>query len=189
MGSTVDLGGLGIFLIVAYAVGQAVACVGNFLERLLTCIGLEFPTDDVRSQCLGKKRVVLAAGQLAILPARLQSALGLPSSPEESYGNRSQWRGIKTQVYAYVSAAGRATRVDTFNALYGLNRGIAAAFLSLSALTVFHSGSVSVGERSGYFEVAVLLVLGSVLAAARARRFSKSYERELFTQLLQLSTR
>ena len=100
-----------------------------------------------------------------------------PASNLAKY-DKGQWYSITRQVYAAVSAAGRATRVDIFNGNYGLCRGIAAGFL---ALLVW---SVIVNWRLWQVEVGLVILIS--LAIYRMHRFGVRYARELFVRYLQL---
>ncbi|MBL8809844.1 MAG: hypothetical protein JNM43_06665, partial [Planctomycetaceae bacterium] len=88
------------------------------------------------------------------------------------------WYGITRQIYAAVSAAGRAGRVDTFNGNYGLNRGLAASLLTIAILVLF------TGRSNWPYSVGLLL--GAIAALYRMHRFARHYARELFVQFLQL---
>jgi hypothetical protein len=87
--------------------------------------------------------------------------------------DKAEYSGIVREVYALVSGAGKAARVDTFNGNYGLLRGLAAAFLALVVIALV------LGK--GIYVVGALVIL---LALAIQRMH---YATELFTQYLLLS--
>ena len=87
--------------------------------------------------------------------------------------DKAEYGGIVREVYAIVSGAGKAARVDTFNGNYGLLRGLAAAFVALVIVAlVLGKGLYLVG----------VLVIPLLLAVQRMHRFAVHYATELFTQ-------
>lgn len=171
--ANVSLGSLGVGLILAYVAGQLLQAVGNGLETVWWWLWGGMPTDWIRS---GKHDLV-ATSQRDSVQMRVRGMLNSPVF-DLSTSDKRHWYSITRQIYAAVSAAGRATRVDIFNGNYGLCRGIAAGFLLLLAWSAF------VNWRAWQIE-AVLAILIS-LAIYRMHRFGVRYGRELFLQYLQL---
>jgi hypothetical protein len=92
--------------------------------------------------------------------------------------SQREWSVMVRQMYAAVQAAGRASRVDTFNGNYGMLRGLATALLiGIVALP---------GSPLRSWPLALGLAGALVLAAVRMRRFAMHYARELFVQFLVL---
>jgi len=117
---------------------------------------------------------------LAILEPALRKLLRNDSFELKQDIDSGQWYSITRQVYGFVSAAGRAQRIDIFNGNYGLCRGVAAALLVSLAI-------VSVKDWANWR--AELLLLGlAALAIYRMHRFGVRYGRELFVQFIQAST-
>ncbi len=170
-----SVGDLGLFLILAYVAGHLVQAVGNFVESLWWRVWGGWPTDWVRSN----KGNLLAPAQLSALEDKVKTILGLEVDTLQQLPAR-QWSGITRQVYAAVSSAGHATRVDTFNGNYGLCRGLAASFLTLCLLTLVSTGFNSLRAEA-------LLLVASAVALYRMTRFGRHYARELFVQFVQLS--
>ena len=169
----ISFGGLGIFVILAYAAGQLIQAAGNWVENGFWKLRGGWPSDWIRTN----KADLLSEEQFAALKNELASKLGLSSSTDLSSMSDRQWRGITRQVYAAVAAEGRATRIDAFNKIYGLNRGIAASLLVLAALAI-----------ASHWWVVLLLILAAVVALYRMNRFAVHYARELFVQFLQIET-
>jgi hypothetical protein len=92
--------------------------------------------------------------------------------------DKTEYAGIVHEVYAVVSGAGRAARVETFNGNYGLLRGLAAAFLALIMIALVLGKGICVAGA-----LAILLAL----AIQRMHRVSVRYATELFTHYLLLS--
>jgi hypothetical protein len=169
----ISLGALGLFLILSYAAGHLLQSIGNFLEFLWWHFpGL--PTDWVRTD----RGHLLSPAQRSALEQQLPKKLTLKGSFSFTAVTAKQWFAISRQVYAAVAAAKRSNRIDTFNGNYGLNRGLAAAFLVAAVVTLIQS-------RINW-PYAVGLVLAASLALLRMHRFGRHYARELFVQFLQL---
>lgn len=168
-----SVGGLGLFVILAYVIGHLVQAVGNLVEWGWWSLWGGMPTDWVRT----KPEQILATAQMATLQGMAEERFG-PEDFEISKATSSQWYAITRQIYAEVSAAGRAARIDVFNGNYGLNRGIAAGLLVVVVATLLQT------------PINWLAVTGAGVAAAlatyRMHRFARHYARELFVQFLQL---
>jgi hypothetical protein len=168
-----SVGGLGLFVILAYVLGHLVQAVGNGVEWGWWKLWGGMPTDWVRMQ---SDRLLVPA-QLIALERVAKERFELESF-EISKVTASQWYAITRQIYAEVAGAGRATRIDVFNDNYGLNRGIAAGFLIVL-------GAALIRAPINWFIVAGVGVAAG-LAAYRMHRFGRHYARELFVQFLQL---
>jgi hypothetical protein len=172
-----SFGDLGATVVLSYVVGHLIQGVGNWFETLWWSVWRGWPTDWVRRNSRDDK--VLSASQKTALEKQIRETWAL--SPEVSLSSLShrEWNGITRQIYGVVANAGQATRVDVFNANYGLLRGLTVAFLMLLVGTVLN------GE-SGVPTVSMLLV-ASVLALFRMHRFAIHYARELFVRYLKVS--
>jgi hypothetical protein len=160
------LGELGLFVIIAYAAGQLVQAIGNYLEWVWWRPWGGMPTGRV---LCGKH---LTSEQHQRLLKVLQPHLGRAEPGKISAAQR---RAIVREVYAELLAAGKVARIDTFNGSYGLMRGLAAAFFVTFAL------AVTVGKDAATLVALVVLFL---LALHRMHRYSQHYAIELFVQYL-----
>jgi len=166
----VTLGELGLFVIIAYAAGQLVQAIGNFLEWLWWKPWGGMPTGRVLT---GK---LLTPEQQQRLIEALRPALG---GADPSKIPEAQRRAIVREVYAEVLGAGKAARIDTFSGSYGLMRGLAAAFVVAFVLAIV------VGKGATVLGVLAVLFL---LALHRMHRYSRHYATELFVQFLALKS-
>lgn len=166
----VDLGGLGLFVLLAYVVGHLTQAVGNGLESAYWKCWGGMPSEWVR------RGELLSPRQSERL---LQALAPLVGSPESL--DRHQWYSATREVNAAVARAGRAERVNAFLGNYGLSRGIAAAGIVLCAIA-------AVGSGPGAWRTMLLMLAGTAVAVFRMHRFGKHYARELFVQYLDLST-
>lgn len=169
--ANLSLGSLGVGLILAYVAGQLLQAVGNVLDTVWWSLWGGMPTDWVRSG----KHALIAESQRNLIRERICIMLN-NSSFDLSATDTKHWYSITRQIYAAVSAAGRAARVDIFNGNYGLCRGIAAGFLLLLA------GSIIVNWRA--WQIETVLVILIAFSIYRMHRFGVRYGRELFVQFL-----
>ena len=98
---------------------------------------------------------------------------------------RLEWSIATREMYAAVAARSRAGRVDTFNGVYGLNRGLACAFLAGAIFAAI--GATLEMELQVPWVMVGLLVIAASMSLVRMHRFALRYARELFAQFLQLS--
>jgi hypothetical protein len=160
-------GALGLFVILAYALGQLVQGVGNGIEWAWWKAWGGRPTEQVLA---GK---LLSAEQHARLMASLAQDPNVPR--DTSQLSTSERLAVVREVHSIVAAAGRDKRVETFLGNYGLLRGLAASFLVLTVLTlVLGHGLTTAGIFGALF----------LLATQRMHRFSKYFALELFIQYL-----
>lgn len=169
--SSVSLGSLGLGLVLAYVAGQLLQAVGNAVEAAWWWFWGGMPTDWIRS---GKHDLV-AKRQRGEIEQAVRFMLNDPSFDLSSI-RKKDWYSVTRQVYAAISSGTRASRVDIFNANYGLCRGIAAAFLVLLL------GRALVDWQAWRLEV-VLGIL-TAIAVFRMHLFGVHYGRELFVQFL-----
>lgn len=171
-----SVGGLGVFVVLAYVAGHVVQAVGNAVEAIWWRCWGGMPSDWLRS----KPSRLLAPQQISALQGRIHDRLGLAVF-DIATASASNWYGVTRQIYAEVASAGRAARVDIFNGNYGLNRGIAAGLLLVLVLLLI--------QTNIDLRVIAAITLAATLALYRMHRFARHYARELFVQFLQLPER
>jgi hypothetical protein len=116
---------------------------------------------------------LLSSTQIDLVEKKLERRLGIT---EKVRGlNPKVWWPISRQIFADVAKNGKPERIDTFNGMYGLNRGLAATFALACVAAVQEKWSIALG----------LLVLTGVYDY-RAYGFGVYYGRELFLQFLVL---
>lgn len=160
-------GELGLLIIAAYAAGQLIQGIGNWIEWAWWKMCGGFPSRRVLSGHL------LSAEQhkRAIEALRNDGKI----TADVSTHSPSECMAIVREVYSVVAAAGKTARIDVFNGNYGLLRGLVASFLVLLIVAfVLAKGIYVVGA----------LVLLLLLALQRMHRFGNHYALELFIQYL-----
>lgn len=167
-----SIGGLGVGVVVAYAVGQLLQAVGNGIESLWWRLWGGAPTDWLRT----KKHELIDPDQAARVEEKVSVMLGKQGFALQPSISRGAWYSITREVYAAVSAAGLSRRIDIFNGNYGLCRGIAAG------LAVVAIWSVAVDWAAWQLHLATIGLF--VLAVYRMHLFGVRYGREVFVQFL-----
>lgn len=171
----VTFGEFGLLLILSYALGHLVQSIGNFVEWVWWLMLRGMPTDWVRSG----KRTLISKQQMEAVRTKLQGELNLSLPDNLTTLSKQDWYSIVRQVFTNIMGQGKTSRIDTFNANYGMNRGIAAALLGLILV------ALGVGAEVEWKVYAVIAILTG-LALLRMHRFGVHYGRELFVQFLSL---
>jgi hypothetical protein len=169
----ISVGGLGVFVLLAYAAGHLVAAFGNAIEAVLWWWHGGMPSDWVTKPPPN----ILSKEQLDNLVSRVQSRLGVDIKSFAEIDRRAWWP-VARQVYGDVMKNGKPQRIDTFNGNYGLNRGLCASTLALAVVFI-----LAKDWAAGFGLLAV-----STVYLYRARRFGIHYARELYVQFLLLPT-
>lgn len=155
----VALGELGLFIVLSYALGQLIQSVGNIVEAIVW-----WPFGGLPS-----KRILAGEALTVHQQERLSQFLRKDGMIGETISD-SDARAIVREMYAIVAAADKAARIDKFNGIYGMMRGLCASLLLL-VIGCLIAGAV--------WQVLALLALGIALALHRAHRFGWHYGREL----------
>ena len=161
----ISFGGLGLFIILAYVIGQLTQAVGNIVEWIWWKLWGGMPTDWIRT----KENMLISKEQRETLLINLSKKLKLNKPIDLSKISSQEWYGITKQIYAAVSAHSRAGRVDIFNATYGLNRGIATALIILFILEIF--------QKTGNWRILLITAVLAGLFLSSMHRFAKHYAR------------
>jgi len=169
----VSVGGLGVVLILSFVLGHLLQGFGNVFEKCLWAFSRGMPTDWVRKA----NQTLLSENQLRKLTSRL--AVNHPSFDGPASVSKPAWYALTREIYAHVSAAGRAERADSFNRTYGLLRGIAVAF-------IISTGVACLLLNKDDSLIIAILAAASATASYRMYRFGVHYARELFVQYISL---
>jgi hypothetical protein len=169
----VSVGGLGIFVIISYAIGQLLAAFGNIIENIYWNMRSGMPSDWI----VGPKPRLLTSAQIVKVEALATARLGLTMSPFIEL-TRSTWFPVFRQIYSDVEKHGKPGRGDTFNGIYGLNRGLCVSALALS-VAIFIKAPAQWGVGLG-------LIAVSLVYLYRMHRFGVHYAREIYNRFLLL---
>ncbi|MBK5933397.1 hypothetical protein C8N32_101360 [Rhodovulum imhoffii] len=163
-------GELGLFVVLSYALGQLVQGIGNAVEWLLW-----WPLGG-----LPNKRVLDGEALTEQQHLRLLDLLRNEKIIGEEGLSKQDARAAMREVYARVAAAGQSARVDKFNGIYGMLRGLSASLLLLTI-------AFALVET----ERATLLLVGfsTLVSLRRMHRFGWHYGRELVVVYLAMHAR
>jgi hypothetical protein len=196
----VSLGTLGLFLVAAFIMGQLLHAAGDLIApKIWRCWG-GMPTEwilpeaarPVPALCMRLPKWTRPARQTLLDPAQQQQLLSrlrelLNAKPIDlnDYAERlGEWQAITRRVYAMVSRAKLAARIDVFNRTLGMMIGIAIALLILGVVFLIRAACGT--EWPKYLLLAALAFVMTPLALARFRNFGILYGRELFVQFIDM---
>ena len=168
-----SVGGLGVFVIISYATGHLLAALGNGIANLYWHLNNGMPSNWI----VGKSPRLLQTSQIAKIEELTAARLGLVLPPFAEM-TKETWFPIFRQIYSDVEKNGKPSRGDTFNGIYGLNRGLCAAALSLSVVIIIRSQTQWV--------VSLILLVISCMYLYRMQLFGVHYAREIYNQFLLL---
>lgn len=168
-------GAFGVFALIAYATGHIVQVLGGGIELIWRRVRGE-PMEWIQE---GKKQLILN-NQTKDLEGKIATRLGI-SSENFNLTNltRKEWLNMIKQMQIAVEIAGRTGRLDKFQAVYMMCRGLIASLLVLALASAF---TIS----ANYWYIPYMLLTFAVVLCYRMSRFERSSVRELFVQFLQL---
>lgn len=179
-----SVGGLGLFVILAYVAGHLTGAVGEIIEAgWWRARGM--PTDRIlRGTCkaFGADAMNDIAKQLS------HHGIVVDKLPDPAM-DQAQAHSTVRRLYILLQEKKRTRRVDVFNRTYGMLRGLTAAFLILAAVSVaFVNGQIEISKGVEVRTWCALIFLGfaAILSYLRMVHFGWTYAKELFNALLQL---
>jgi len=174
LGDGLTVGGLGLFVIIAYALGHLCAAVGNVIDTAIWFVAGGMPSQWPRDP----ERPLIGAAQRTALLAKMKARTGTDFDPTTTI-SKKEWRSAFHVVYRDVLGSGLASRVEVFNGSYGLNRGLAAAAVMLIPLVL------QKWPEHAFWWIGALLFMSAVYAF-RMFRFGVHFAREVFIRFLLL---
>lgn len=152
-------GELGLFVVLSYALGQIVQGVGNAVEWALW-----WPFGG-----LPGKRILDGETITDQQHARLMEHLRADGIVGETVSAPDARAAIR-EVYASIAAAGNAARIDKFNGIYGMLRGLSAALILLTFACAIQAVE---------WTLLMPLAFATLVSLRRMHRFGWHYGREL----------
>lgn len=171
-----SIGGFGVFIIIAYVLGQLIQAIGNFIENIYWWFWGGVPSFWITRK---GKCDYLSSEQLQIIPKKIERLLDIEITKSLDNFNEKQWFAITRQIFAAIKQSDGTERLENFNAIYGLFRGIAASFATGFVIMTFKTGF-------SHYEFQLIIVTFFIMAIFRMHRFAIHYARELYVQFLQL---
>jgi hypothetical protein len=161
-------------ILTAYIFGHLVGALGNALESPIELLGISRLASIKYQEWT--TRGYLSDDQLPRLDDLVQTKLHRrPLAQCDS----AQLKTVEKQMYLTACAGGHAQRLDTFNSLYNLSRGLAISFAIALIVTL----------AAGRFDAAMFCAVAAGLTVYRMRKFRDVYSRELVQQFLFLGDR
>jgi hypothetical protein len=180
------IGSLGVFLVMAYAVGHLVQTLSNMIEVFYWRAVGGMPIDWVRS---GKKNL-LSEAKVKELEAHIRVKLRQGSGFKIKEIDGGSWYYTCRQMHAMVVEHRPAQRAVHLEASYAINRGLACAVFALSVIYLLNdpfSSPVEIQEMDlNHLYLGIAIVLTGVLTLGRMQRFCVQYALELFAQFVLL---
>lgn len=160
-----SFGSLGTHLVLAYLIGHLLQAIGNAFERIYWKLWHGMPTDwpVTRPELTRFSQAIDVICQL--------------TGQEKPTGNidarLKEWRRLVAQARSTIYANGRAARIQVFNGIYGMFRGVLASLI-IGALLGWRSTEINM------FTLYTALILLGILTGLRMHRFALHYATELF---------
>lgn len=163
-----EFGSLGVHLILAYATGQLLQVVGNWLEHLYWKKWKGMPTE-----------WPITRGDNPTYPAIIKAVFSLCHQDLEKIDPKERlahWQMDICSIRSNILANNSQGRIQVFNSLYGMFRGLFISFLLLVIIyvAVYRSISLPIGLS--------MVFMG--LSLFNAHKFAKYYATELFSTIL-----
>ena len=161
--------GIASGLLASYVLGHLIAAIGNFAEPVLPYFGVH-KLDDVPIKSF-ERRGYADASQIAEIEKLVQirlrrQDLGKPNSVLR--------RTVIKQMYLLIAKNNAAKRLDMFNGLHNLSRGLAVAFILAAILS-------ATGRQYGFFAA---FLVAAILTIYRSGKFKSIYSTELLQGFL-----
>jgi hypothetical protein len=170
-----DLSGgeLGLVVLLSYVVGNIVAGLSNIFERPYWALTGGIHTARARKN----DGIIITVSEFEQLQRKLQ-AVGILNEGEVIQRlEADKWWAITRQIDAFLDSRKLTERLQLFNAQFGMNRGIAMAFLIILAMTL-----MTFGIRQ--WKIELLLAGCTAVSIYRMHTFSLHYAQKLFRTFL-----
>lgn len=172
----VSVGGLGLFLLVAYVLGHLVAAGGNLLETIVWRWG-----GRPSQRPAGKEPGLLRPYEIGRVEAKLKARLGIAVSFEQLSGPEELWPHFR-RLYAEVQTFAPGDLSETYNGIYGLNRGLALAMLLVAVGCIIRQGPYWLYWAIGAAVCAAIYIY-------RMRLFGRLFAERVYDRFMQLPDR
>ena len=168
-----SIGGLGIFIIIAFATGHLLAALGNIIENIYW----QFHGGTPSNWIAGINPRLLSVPQINKIEILIATRFEIKIPPISEFAIKD-WSPIFRQIYSDVEANGKPKRANTFNGNYGLNRGLCAAAFALSIFIIIISYD--------QWTISLTLLIVGLIYLYRMHRFGVHYAKEIYNQFLLL---
>lgn len=170
-----DSGIFAVHLIVAYVAGQLIQALGNWVELLYWRLWKGRPTD----WPVTREKNIFGASTIADV-SRFYNKGDAKAVVPKGQMDLVEWRQKIGYAVSVVTAEKQQEKMQIFNSLYSMFRGLFISFLIISITWLVTGGewlSVTMG----------VLVVSGVLSVYSMHRFSRFYASELFSNVRRMS--
>lgn len=154
----------------AYVLGHLVAAIGNLVQPIFGAFGAPRLKDLDLKRWQATKRSYLSSTQEDALESRANTML------TGSFADLVEHGLLEKQMYLALADKSHRRRLETFNGLYNLSRGLAVSFCFALVLCLM----------AGRYAGALLCAATAALAVYRTRKFNHIYSVELIQRFLSL---
>jgi hypothetical protein len=166
----ISIGKFGVFLLLAYAAGHAIAALGNVLEAAWWGLRGGMPSDWV---VYDDDRIIDSA-QKELLREKIHERLHL-TLPAIVGLARKKWQPVFRQLYGRAMSTNPG-RIEALNGNYGLNRGLASAALALTITSAI--------VQPHHWAVTAMLAGAALIYGFRMHLFGVGFAREVYNCFL-----
>jgi hypothetical protein len=180
----VTVGGLGLFVILAYVAGHIVDVGGGWLQGLWW-LARGMPTDRIIQ---GSADTLSPETVRIIVPKLNRLGIAIEKLPDKDMPPSTRQELIRA-IYIALERQAKSRRIDAFDRTYGLMRGVSFAFLLLAAIARlsgadhFDAGS---GIEISNLSATLFFLVCAVAAFQRMVHFGWQYAKELFSAFVQV---
>lgn len=157
-----SFGDFGAMIIAAYVLGHLVQAFGNLFETIFWSIFKGMPTEWLKKASCP----YLSQEQVTTVKDKIRAKMNITVS------SSTDLSPITRQIYVVLKHQNSTSRIDIFNANYGLNRALAAGMFFCSVISLLTAN----------WPMALILFLTASLLAYRMYDFAICYAREIFLE-------
>lgn len=193
----VNVGGLVVFLIVAYVLGQLLHSAASYtIQEAMKANGYAYRT----SQVLFTDQTVITAKDRALLGKRVVDDFGfdpadLQHKSTETISERlkDEWRAVVRRVHSRINLDQQSDRANIYVQYYALNMVIAAAFIAIFVLLlvikcmpVYRRTSLQITILAKPLEIFLLVAIpvAILISLERMSSFDRQFAEELFSSYI-----
>jgi hypothetical protein len=166
-------GEFGLVVLLSYVVGNIVAGLANLLERPYLALKGGRHTKWAQKP----SQNIITAEEFDRLESKLHKVGILKQNQTIESLSSDEWWGITREIHAFLDSRKLTNRIEIFNAQFGMNRGIATAFIVILAASLWH-----LGLHAWRYEI--LLAACAIISVYRMQKFSAYYAQTLFRTFL-----
>lgn len=170
-----SIGEFGVFALISYAMGHIVQVFGGLIEFVWRKLRGD-PTEWLKA---GKKQLIFEY-QIDGLEEKIAKRLGVDRHDFHINNlTRREWLNMVKQMQIAVEINGNTARLNKFQAIYMMCRGLIATLFILTFASAF---TISLN----HIYIPFILLFFALILFYRMARFERHSTRELFIQFLQL---